>query len=279
MASSATFDFLNAMGRTRGDRSDEIAALQIFLQRFGYLSVATSAYQELVTDEESRSFESGLMDERTEAAIRHYQAFHGMPVTGEFDEGTAASMCRPRCGFPDALRLGDVEAQTNRWSKTDLTYTIENFTPDVGEDDVSRAIEVALEFWSAVTPLQFARTSSDGDLRIRFASGDHGDGSPFDGPGRVLAHAFFPPPNGGELAGDAHFDESETWDVTLPIEVGLFDFVTVAAHEFGHSLGLPHTQVSGALMYPSYSGPHRFLAQDDIEAIRSLYGRRPDAPV
>jgi hypothetical protein len=50
--------------------------------------------------------------------------------------------------------------------------------------------------------------------------------------------------------------------------------MTVAAHEFGHSLGLNHTNVQGALMFPSYSGPHRFLAQDDIDGMQSIYGRR-----
>ncbi len=52
-----------------------------------------------------------------------------------------------------------------------------------------------------------------------------------------------------------------------------YHLLTVAAHEFGHSLGLSHSNVQGALMYPSYSGPHRYLAHDDIQRIQALYGR------
>lgn len=49
----------------------------------------------------------------------------------------------------------------------------------------------------------------------------------------------------------------------------------VAAHEFGHSLGLSHSKDAGALMYPmySYSDPDTFvLPQDDVKGIQSLYG-------
>lgn len=46
---------------------------------------------------------------------------------------------------------------------------------------------------------------------LEFSSGHHGDGYDFDGPGSVLAHAFYPGPGRG---GDAHFDDEEKWDLS-----------------------------------------------------------------
>lgn len=45
--------------------------------------------------------------------------------------------------------------------------------------------------------------SKAGDIRI----GAHR----FDGASKVLAHGYFPPPNGSTAAGDVHFDQAENW--------------------------------------------------------------------
>ena len=44
----------------------------------------------------------------------------------------------------------------------------------------------------------------------------------------------------------------------------------VAAHEFGHSLGLRHSEVRAALMAPFYNDfePNFELSEDDISAIQ-----------
>lgn len=48
----------------------------------------------------------------------------------------------------------------------------------------------------------------------------------------------------------------------------------VAAHEFGHSLGLSHSSVPGSLMFPYYNGFKETddLPRDDIIGIQQLYG-------
>lgn len=56
-----------------------------------------------------------------------------------------------------------------------------------------------------------------------------------------------------------------------------YNLFLVAAHEFGHSLGLHHSEDQGALMYPTYpnTDPKHFrLPQDDINAIQFLYGKK-----
>lgn len=52
-----------------------------------------------------------------------------------------------------------------------------------------------------------------------------------------------------------------------------FNLYLVAAHEFGHALGMAHSSDPGSLMYPVYSYDRGYpLSEDDIEGIQSLYG-------
>ncbi|KFV00324.1 Interstitial collagenase [Tauraco erythrolophus] len=205
--------------------------------------------------------------------IRQMQSFFGLEVTGELNRKTLDMMKQPRCGIPD-VRSYSTFPQSPRWKKEDVTYRILNYTPDMLQADVEDAIAKAFQLWSSVTPLRFTRLySGEADIMISFAAGFHGDFYSFDGPGGTLAHAY--PPSSG-IGGDAHFDEDENWTKFTTYDG--YNLFLVAAHELGHSLGLGHSNVFGALMYPIYMAKDTRdyrLPQDDIDGIQALYETTP----
>uniref|UniRef100_A0A673GAF1 Peptidase metallopeptidase domain-containing protein n=1 Tax=Sinocyclocheilus rhinocerous TaxID=307959 RepID=A0A673GAF1_9TELE len=191
-----------------------------------------------------------------------------------------------RCGVPDYPDQREVHLSRHprqkrfvifggRWPKTDLTYKIQRFPWQMREDKVRRVLQEALKVWSDVTPLTFTEViSQEADIVIDFARYWHGDNLPFDGPGGILAHAFFLRTH---REGDIHFDYDESW--TVGNELGT-DLLQVAAHEFGHVLGLQHSLEPGALMSPFYSFSYPLqLSEDDKKGIQYLYGPRLQAPV
>lgn len=124
----------------------------------------------------------------------------------------------------------------------------------------------AFKTWGAHTHFNFSRASKykKADIKISFRSGDHGDGHSFDGVGGVIAHGFAP------TDGRLHFDAIESWAVGAVADS--FDLETVALHEIGHLLGLHHSSVEGAIMWPSImEGTTKGLDADDIAGINALY--------
>lgn len=215
--------------------------------------------------------------------IADFQAFAGLNVTGQLDTQTIETMNMPRCGVKDKVGYGAharrkrFALQGSRWKVKDLTYKISKYptTRAMKKSDVDEEIKKALEVWSRVTDLTFTRKHSGSvHIDIRFEEGEHGDGDPFDGPGGTLAHAYFP-----IYGGDAHFDDGDQWTMHSMRGTNLYQ---TAAHEFGHSLGLSHSDNFKALMAPFYRGfeAEVQLHQDDISAIQALYGeKKPEKPI
>ena len=83
-----------------------------------------------------------------------------------------------------------------------------------------------------------------------------------------MAHAFYPYEE-DSYGGDIHFDNDENWlDGAKNLNEGV-DFLSVAVHELGHSLGLAHSPVYSSIMFPYYKGPN--LAQLDYDDILAMY--------
>jgi Matrixin len=136
--------------------------------------------------------------------------------------------------------------------------------------------EQAAALWENVTNVNLALVS-DGGQPVGVAGNQQDDPRFGDirigaiplGSG-VLAETFLPPPaNGGTDAGDILFNSNVNWQIN-----STYDVMTVAAHEFGHALGLGGSTVSTAVMYGNYNGIKQALASDDIAGIQSVYGTR-----
>ncbi|XP_048514142.1 matrix metalloproteinase-14 isoform X3 [Athalia rosae] len=231
-----------------------------YLSQFGYLPPVNPA-------------SGGIISEETMSkAISEFQSFAGINITGNLDGETAHLMSLPRCGVKDKVgpstdgRSKRYALQGSRWKVKKLTYKISKYPKILDRTAVDNEVAKAFSVWSDYTDLSFSPKSGQVHIDIRFERGEHGDGDPFDGPGGTLAHAYFP-----VYGGDAHFDDSEQWSIDSYRGTNLFQ---VAAHEFGHSLGLSHSDIKSALMAPFYRGydPNFMLDSDDIQGIQALYG-------
>lgn len=239
---------------------EDVEDIQAWLRRFSYLQ----------TDH----FSEGVLDLTTRDALRRLQDKHSLPLSGELDAGTLATINAPRCGLLDEITSSDGVQNYSLsgcyWLERDIFWTFQKFSanPNLTVDSELAAMRGAIAEWQRYVPRNLIESLGDPNAQIQvgFFTGDHGDGYPFDGPGNVLAHTFFPCGN-VPIAGDLHFDDSENWQTNG----SNIDLQTVALHELGHALGLQHSQDPNAVMFPTYAGLRRDLRIDDIRGVLNAY--------
>lgn len=208
-----------------------------------------------------------------EEATKAYQATSGLPPTGEITRQTLRNMALPRCGFPDFPLM---TAET-RWSTKSLTYYVENYVGGLSQSDQDDLIKMAYDSWSEVADIHFARTANKSQASIVIGAG-RGRAAGFDGPLGILAFAELPQGNNAQL--QLMMDLDESWTRTISQDQHAILFLNVFCHETGHTLGLDHSTMRSALMYPTYAvGISKPQQQDDVPRIQSLYGAAVSPPV
>ncbi|KAJ0965492.1 hypothetical protein J5N97_026630 [Dioscorea zingiberensis] len=274
--------FQNLSGCHLGDRMPGLPDLKQYLHDFGYISGQSPA-----------NF-SDSFDDELEAAIKTYQKNFRLNVTGVLDPSTIDQMTLPRCGVPDIINGTSTMASKSslhgrglytyftgnpRWPpfQSQLTYAFTSTsTVSISVSTLREIFSRAFARWADATTLTFTEVENDADITIGFFSGDHGDGEPFDGVLGTLAHAFSP------TDGRFHLDAAEQWvadgDVTTASSDAAIDLESVAVHEIGHLLGLGHSSVENAIMFPTIRTKTKKvdLAADDVAGIQNLYGKNPN---
>ncbi|XP_057800854.1 metalloendoproteinase 3-MMP-like [Salvia miltiorrhiza] len=268
------FDFITKLkGYQKGNNTKEVHDLKAYLERFGYLNKNEAT--------------NGDFDDALESAIKTYQKNFHIKPSGVIDDDTISKMRAPRCGVADIVNGTNYMQPRNknhlprptsihtvshfsffrgepRWppAKNHLTY---RFSSDFAADLVARAFQR----WESDTHFSFSRVGNnqEADIVIEFKQGYHGDGSPFDGPYGILAHSFAP------TDGRLHFDADENWSAADIPSADAIHLESVAVHEIGHLLGLGHSAIEEAIMYPTIgSGEVKTnLQEDDIQGIAYLY--------
>ncbi len=195
----------------------------------------------------------------------------------------------PVCG----VRSSPNRAQRAGWGKSDLSWSLTTpGPPGWTVEETKAAIRRSFQAWSDVCGLAFREETDPrktADILVLFVAGKHASppednesDPPFDGPGGVLAHAFYPGPG---IGGDCHVDLSERWASpprrstdpasraaatgTSPPSPGPepaeandgpsgsdgLNLVSTLQHEIGHSLGFDHDlENEDSIMWAQYTG-------------------------
>ena len=169
------------------------------------------------------------------------------------------------------------------WAQRPVPYVINTANLDLPDAAVESSVRAGADAWAAQSNASFGfsyagrstqtTTGYDGVNLVIFRNAPSGS---------AIATAYYWSSGARLIDADIVF-----WDGAFRFFAGTsgctggFYVEDIAAHEFGHALGLGHSDVAGATMYPSVSScdqSPRTLSADDIAGVLFIYPRASTPP-
>ena len=261
-----------------GSVGSDVAALQDYLGRYGYFPNHALAEQHPLWRPVVKAAPRvrGVFDDTTQGAVRAFQQNAGITVTGVFDRATRETLVSPRCAVPEGVSRPDPRDKFDilgpRWTRTALTWRVTSAPSPLSVPSVTAAAERAFVVWAARTNLTFTNIpSGTPDIEIRAAD----LGLCRDPLGRLTGvnTAVATLPNGSNGQVTTTLNTVCSFSAGEGTPSGSFDVQSVLVHEFGHNLGLMHSSITGATMFPFLNAgvQRRSAAPDDTLGIGTLY--------
>lgn len=152
-----------------------------------------------------------------------------------------------------------------------------------GNTSWNSAVAPALDNWNAIVAnMRFAKVMnstaavSSGDRVNSMAFSSTNFGQSFGSNTLAVTTYWF---SGSTMSeADILFNSNQPWDSYRgALRSGGYDIQRVALHESGHALGLAHSSVSSAIMYPYINNTYT-LTSDDIAGAQAMYGAATSTP-
>lgn len=163
----------------------------------------------------------------------------------------------PVCGTHEA-----VSREAARWGKTSLTWHIKDTAPGWEAAAWKAIVNQAMEAWDGVCGITIAEATS-GQYPDVVVSWGRGRQQQFDGRGNVQAWCELPSGDDRQIWCRVDGDDSGGWDALTALKV--------MTHEFGHAMGLEHSNSRADLMYPTLGNPST-PQPGDIARVVAMYG-------